>query len=617
LSCAWWGFAITCATWLSTAHAQEHPDLRIEEETATEYNLIWLSMPGYVYTVEVSDDLEEWSTLPELHYGFGQQISQPISVEGDNYFMRLRYEIATSEPPVYPDDYDGDGLTNQEEIDAGTDPFNDDSDGDTLKDGWEATHGLDPLSAEGENGKDGDPDTDNLTNQQEQLTGTDPKNADTDGDGMPDGYEADHGLDPNSDDAGGDLDGDGTSNGGEHAAGTAPNDPTSGGVLDPGDGGTGGDEPVEDPDGDPDGDGLTNAEEAEFGTDPNNPDTDGDGVPDGEDGWALEPGLSPPRLPHVEFFILDLQAMGLPAEAADVLTDSLRILRRSSMGDDGSFAGIWNLEDGFIEAPAELRGVESMSNGGQLVGVKEEPHPNTGEITPIAFTWQPGGELEALPEHTVHAPVSAERENSYYPVISPDGQTIASWLYMTAREGSHDEGRTDYTFQGCVSWRSGQPQNTHGGMELTEQPDGSVQANPEIVNTPSPREVNTHGWVAGPGVTLREGPRGTFDGELSKDVVLWNGSDYLSVNSSTGSTNSRFYGLSEGSRPYVFGEDDDGLSIWRVDESGAFVRAFTTSSETRLVEHRGSINLAPHGYGAINERCARLFHLNRFLQMRL
>ena len=35
-------------------------------------------------------------------------------------------------------------------------------------------------------------------------------------------------------------------------------------------------------------DGLTNYEEYLAGTDPHNPDTDGDGIPDGQDGWPKE-----------------------------------------------------------------------------------------------------------------------------------------------------------------------------------------------------------------------------------------------------------------------------------------------------------------------------------------
>jgi len=50
---------------------------------------------------------------------------------------------------------------------------------------------------------------------------------DRDGDGMPDGWESAHGLNPDADDAELDLDGDGLKNGAEYVAGTDPQDPKS------------------------------------------------------------------------------------------------------------------------------------------------------------------------------------------------------------------------------------------------------------------------------------------------------------------------------------------------------------------------------------------------------
>ena len=53
---------------------------------------------------------------------------------------------------------------------------NGDIDGDGLPNGWEQDHGLDPLSSIGNDGADGDPDGDGYSNYQEYLAGSDPQN---------------------------------------------------------------------------------------------------------------------------------------------------------------------------------------------------------------------------------------------------------------------------------------------------------------------------------------------------------------------------------------------------------------------------------------------------------
>ncbi|NIT97019.1 MAG: hypothetical protein GWM91_17020, partial [Actinobacteria bacterium] len=83
---------------------------------------------------------------------------------------------------------------------------------------------------------------------------------DTDGDGMPDSYEEDNGLDPaDPADRDTDADGDGLSNFEEFEGKTDPQDPDS------------------------DGDGLSDGDEISVGTDPLEPDSDGDGLSDGEE----------------------------------------------------------------------------------------------------------------------------------------------------------------------------------------------------------------------------------------------------------------------------------------------------------------------------------------------
>lgn len=148
-------------------------------------------------------------------------------------------------------------------IGTGTDPRNADTDGDGYGD-YEECYllGTDPLSA------DIDSDGDGLPDAAEARLGTDPDRADTDGDGLDDQAELQFGTNPLQPD----TDGDGLNDGWEHCYGF---DPLVNNSED--------DVSENDHDYDADHDGLTNVEECEWNTDPGNPDTDGDGVPDGEE----------------------------------------------------------------------------------------------------------------------------------------------------------------------------------------------------------------------------------------------------------------------------------------------------------------------------------------------
>ena len=187
-------------------------------------------------------------------------------------------------------DPDLDFLSTYSEKIVGTNSTDPDTDGDGLPDGWEISYNLNATNSEDANL---DKDNDGLTNLEEYVYKTFPDQEDTDGDGLPDGWEVQYGLNPRSaGDASVDSDNDGLTNLQEYQLGTDPKsaDSDSDAMPDGWEVQYGLNPLINDSGGDLDNDALTNLEEYQLGTSPVSSDTDGDGM---SDGWEVNYNLNP------------------------------------------------------------------------------------------------------------------------------------------------------------------------------------------------------------------------------------------------------------------------------------------------------------------------------------
>lgn len=250
------------------------------------YRLEWWGHPGRTYFTQASVDLVNWSYFPEIDSGNDNLLWFEVPEDGDKIFLRLQYSDQSTQDP-FSADFDGDHISNWDEIRMAPvqgDPLDDSSnDGDLIPDDWERFHNLDTTIADG----DLHSDEDRLTNYEEFLYGTDPRDADSDDDYLSDDWEVSYSLNPLVDEGATllDSDGDGLQNYIESTANTNPFQVDTDGDLLPDQweflNGT--DPTVDDAESDGDGDGLVNSLEYANNLNPSLWDTDNDGLSDGDE----------------------------------------------------------------------------------------------------------------------------------------------------------------------------------------------------------------------------------------------------------------------------------------------------------------------------------------------
>jgi len=182
------------------APSPEYPEGRIIDLAV----ISWDTLPGKQYTLYFSPTLTagSWLSADSAYEGDGTPAAASITLNDSEGITpdKLFWRVQIHDPHI---DTDGDGLTDYEEFLLGSNPYNADTSGDGVPDGWLVVHGLHPtdhhaaIFFQGSNvsvpdayalGVQAHPDAslqdfdgDGLTNEQENLLGTDPFTQDNPG----------------------------------------------------------------------------------------------------------------------------------------------------------------------------------------------------------------------------------------------------------------------------------------------------------------------------------------------------------------------------------------------------------------------------------------------------
>ena len=122
---------------LSQTSTDPNEGSRLSRDPSTgAYTFSWWGVGGRTYFIQQSDDLLTWTYLPVIESGEDQILQWGFTSTEARFFVRLVYaDIYTSDP--FNDDFDGDGVSNYNELLQGTDPLSSGFDSNGLPLDWE------------------------------------------------------------------------------------------------------------------------------------------------------------------------------------------------------------------------------------------------------------------------------------------------------------------------------------------------------------------------------------------------------------------------------------------------------------------------------------------------
>jgi hypothetical protein len=501
----------------------------------TWYN-VWLVLNTVTNTTDLYFNTSGNATTPTTAKFFGGGFrNSAVSDSLKSFLVRNNNALTTGYIDDLYIDLSGENLSNPQFRDA---------DNDGLEDGWEELHGFsstDNGNTDVVNGPNGNPDADGMTNLQEFLNGTDPRNPDTDGDGLTDGAEFTGSSNlfdgkPTNPKAA-DSDGDGVSDFNENGTlntqfANAPTDPNladtdgdglpdgyellcnnPGTALNPNDDGT--TVSAQGPSGDRDGDSLTNLSEylatprtradlrdtdndglddnvednlgfwsgaGATGTNPTVADSDGDGIPDGQENPALNafPGLG---------------VLPTNSDPNQYDTDN------DGFGDRAELLAGTNPNDGALRPvqPAGFQLVENFEGPGMVTGqsfiglngwVATVPGMATVSEEPIAGG-DKVGTLTRLPAQTASTSVRKALDEALLPIIEGNTGTLFLQVYCGSANSDQSLGLSDQLSPVSGDFGAFEAQTVFFPGQLHRVRDGAVAR--DVATYPVGRWMNV--WI--------------------------------------------------------------------------------------------------------------------------